>query len=248
MAGSDRFSVSWDSPPQSLLLWALFIFPLFLCKIWLRTGSLGNRWWCTDLHAGNLLQKALRNLTCEGTRIKLGRGGVKLQCSWNKELRQTHREFSNWGNVSELNHLEARAFMLRSFYIHFLRKECNLGEGGSPGPREVCRLKLSWEPSSAAFPASGGWCLGPEGRICMVCLGKYYRVRIQDPDFSLQTGSWWRRNIIVNQGGGSKWWSRGGDNWKHGWDQGWFAVCALGMGRDYLETQSTSELMYFVLF
>ena len=115
MARSDWFGVSWDSPPQSLLLWALFIFPLFLCKIWLRTGSLGNRWWCTDLHAGNSLQKALRNLTCEGTRIKLGRGGVKLHCSWNKELRQTHREFLSWGNVSELNHLEARAFMLHIF-------------------------------------------------------------------------------------------------------------------------------------
>lgn len=61
------------------------------------------------------MQKALRNLTCEGTRIKLGRGGVKLHCSWNKELRQTHREFLSWGNVSELNHLEARAFMLHIF-------------------------------------------------------------------------------------------------------------------------------------
>ena len=75
------------------------------------------------------MQKALRNLTCEGTRIKLGRGGVKLQCSWNKELRQTHREFLSWGNVSELNHLEARAFMLHIFYIHVLRKERNLGRG-----------------------------------------------------------------------------------------------------------------------
>ena len=89
------------------------------------------------------MQKALRNLTCEGTRIKLGRGGVKLQCSWNKELRQTHREFLSWGNVSELNHLEARAFMLHIFYIYFLRKERNLGEGGCPGPREVCRPNLS---------------------------------------------------------------------------------------------------------